>query len=104
MKSILQNGRARCYLCGLPPMVGDTLECHHVFGGALRKRSEEYGLKVYLHGKQCHRDGPFAVHRCAETRRALQAEAQRLAMEAYGWTPEDWRKRFYKNYRGDEDV
>lgn len=38
-----------CWLCGRNGN-GDPLECHHIFGGAMRKKSEKYGLKVYLCG------------------------------------------------------
>ena len=45
-----------CWLCGRNGN-GDPLECHHIFGGAMRKKSEKYGLKVYLCGDRCHRNG-----------------------------------------------
>lgn len=58
MRSILQNeppviaGQKRgvCYLCMLEENDRSIhpLEEHHIFGGPLRKKSEEYGLKVYL--------------------------------------------------------
>ena len=55
MKSIIQSER-ECFICGSP-----YVEEHHIFGGAYRKKSEQYGLKVFL----CHCDHnepPNGVH------------------------------------------
>ena len=41
-----------CAICGRNGM-GDPLEKHHIFGGAYRKKSEKYGLTVYLCGMRC---------------------------------------------------
>lgn len=97
-KSILQTDCSRCYLCGRPPEYFDPLDKHHVFGGALRKKSEKYGLTVYLHHNKCHIFGEQAVHRDAARNRVLKMEAQVAAMERYGWSVEDFRREFYKNY------
>ena len=99
-KSILQQDKSRCYLCGEPPTFYDPLAKHHIFGGckAIRDKAEEYGLTVQIHNNKCHIYGDKAVHRNAETNRALQAEAQKAAMEKYGWSVEDFRREFYKNY------
>ena len=51
----------------------------------------------------CHEFGEKAVHVNAEVNRALQSEVQKIAMEHYGWTVEEWRKLFYKNYLLEED-
>lgn len=42
MKSIIQN-RRECLLCG-----STQVEEHHIFGAFNRKKSEKYGLKVWL--------------------------------------------------------
>ena len=97
-KSILQQDKERCYLCGGVPTFYDPLDKHHIFGGALRNKSERYGLTVYLHHNKCHIFGAEAVHVNAENNRALQAEAQKAAMVRYGWSVEDFRREFYKNY------
>ena len=74
------------------------LEAHHVFGGANRKKSEEYGLKVYL-CLEHHREGPEAVHRNHDMMRLVQQEGQRAFRLVY---PEiDFRKEFGKNYLGE---
>lgn len=96
--SILQLDKSRCYLCGGPPEYYDTLDEHHVFGAALKTKSDEYGLTVYLHHNKCHIFGENSVHANARVNNALKAEAQKKAMERYGWSVEDFRREFYKNY------
>ena len=45
-----------CWLCGKTDYGLNRLERHHIFGGANRKKSERYGLIVYLCGETCHRN------------------------------------------------
>lgn len=97
MQSILQDDAARCYICG-GNACGDPLDKHHVFGGAMRSKSEKYGLTVYLHHSKCHIFGAGSVHQNAKVNDALKAEAQRKAMQFHGWTVDDFRNLFYKNY------
>ena len=99
-RSIVQKDTTRCFLCGMIGYV-EPLDKHHIFGGALRNKSERYGLTVYLHHNRCHIFGEDAVHRNARINRKLQAFAQKKAMEHYGWSVEDFRKEFYKNYLED---
>lgn len=93
-KSILQAEKDECFICGSRLW----LEEHHVFGGVgRRKLSEKYGLKVYL----CHyhhNEPPMGVHHNAKIREALQRYAQTKAMHHYGWTVDDFRNIFGKNY------
>lgn len=96
-KSILQKDTTKCFICK-QNACGDFLAKHHVFGAALRKKSERYGLTVYIHNNKCHIYGEKAVHKNAEVNRQLQAYAQKKAMKYYGWTVEDFIKKFYKNY------
>lgn len=97
MKSIIQKDRERCYLCkGYAN--GDPLDLHHIFFGANRKKSDKYGLTVYLHHNTCHIFGKNSVHQNAEVCRALQARVQKKAMEHYGWTEDDFRREFGKSY------
>ena len=99
MKSIIQEDRERCYLCGMGTYF-EPLDEHHVFGGtANRKLSEKYGLKVYLHHSRCHIFNPkTAVHQNAKINNALKAKVQEIAMEHYGWTVEEFIKIFGKSY------
>lgn len=76
----------------------EPLDCHHVFGGALRNKSEKYGLKVYLHHSKCHIFGEDSVHRNAKVDRAIKKIAQKKAMRKYGWTTEEFIEIFGKNY------
>lgn len=97
MDSILQTDKTVCFLCGRNANL-DPLDCHHIYGAANRKKSEKYGLKVYLHHNQCHIFGKNSVHRNNEINRALKAKAQQKAMEYYGWTVDEFRNIFGKNY------
>ena len=93
MKSIFHKLTSQCFLCGATRW----LEWHHVFGGALKKKSEKYGLMVRL-CHYCHNEPPYGVHQNSYRRRKLQAFAQEKAMQEYGWSVEDFIKEFYKNY------
>lgn len=98
MKSIIQEDKERCYLCGMNAYF-EPLDEHHVYGGANRKLSEKYGLKVYLHHSRCHIFNPkTAVHANEKLNRELKADVQAKAMEHYGWTVEDFIKIFGKSY------
>ena len=102
MKSIVQQDKAKCFLCGKPEYWNvngmlERLEEHHIFGGSNRTNSERYGLKVYLHGFECHRDGPKAVHKNKSVRLAVQAAGQKAFEEQQG-SREDFIKIFGKNY------
>lgn len=97
MNSILQSDPDVCYLCGLPAY-GDPLDWHHIYGGPLRKKSEKYGLKVRLHHSECHIFGPESAHQSGRVAELLHKAAQEAAMKEYGWTVEDFRREFYKDY------
>lgn len=86
-----------CYLCGRNGMT-DPLDCHHVFNGAYRDKSEKYGLKVYLCHSHCHIFGELAAHRCRATADYLKAEGQKAFMEHYSKTKEDFMRIFGRNY------
>ncbi len=87
----------KCWLCGRNG-AGDPLERHHIYQGSLRNKSEKYGLVVYLCGNSCHRNGKYAVHRCRETRDMLMQWGQKKAMEEQGWSVEQFREVFGKNF------
>lgn len=96
--SIMQVSPSCCYLCGGRAELFDPLDEHHVFEGALKTKSEQYGLLVRLHHNKCHIFGEEAVHKNAKNNRALKAQAQKIAMDYYGWDVDEWREKFYKNY------
>ena len=91
-KSIIQDTK-ECYICG----GRRWLEEHHCFHGANRKLSEKYGLKVWL-CHYCHNEPPNGIHHNKQNRESLQAKVQRIAMDHYRWSVEDFRKIFGRNY------
>lgn len=93
-ESIIQKDKTKCFICGKNGG-GWGLDVHHVYFGSLRKKSEKYGLTVWLCHDTCHLNG---VHKTAEINRKLQAYAQKKAMDYYGWDVERFIKEFYKNY------
>lgn len=96
-KSIIQEDKTHCFICGMNRNL-EPLDEHHVFGGANRKKSEKYGLKIYIHHHKCHIFGENSVHKNAEVDRAVKRIAQKRAMEKYGWTVDEFREIFGKNY------
>ena len=99
MNSIIQSEQI-CYLCGACTPFGyyDGLESHHCFyGTSNRKISEKYGLKVWLCGETCHRNGKNAVHRNRETDLLIKRHAQEVYEATYG-SRADFIREFGKSY------
>ena len=92
-----------CWLCGRNGNT-DPLDEHHIFGGANRKLSDKYGLKVYLCHNRCHENGPKSAHRNAETAERLHKYGQRKAMKEQGWTIDDFRTIFGRNYLDEDEA
>lgn len=97
MESIIQKDKTHCFICGMNTNL-EPLDCHHIFPASNRNNSEKYGLKVYIHHSKCHIFGENSVHRNAKVDRALKALAQKRAMKYYGWSIEEFREIFGKNY------
>ena len=97
-QSIMQTDRTYCYLCGRRNGYGlNALEEHHcVEGNGRREKSEEYGLKVYLCGITCHREGPKSVHKDEAVAKMLKQAAQRKFEETH--SREEWIEIFTKSY------
>lgn len=74
-----------------------NLETHHLFGGPLRKKSERYRLTVDL-CHSCHNEPPHGAHHNKDTMQKLHEYGQNKAMAENGWTVDDFRREFYKNY------
>lgn len=103
MESILQKDKTVCIICKQNAS-GDHLDKHHCFGAAFRKKSEKFGLTVYIHHNKCHIFGKNAVHNNAQVNRHLQAFAQKKAMDHYKWSVDDFIKEFGRNYlNGNQD-
>lgn len=92
MKSIINNEK-RCYVCGC---YGSIEEHHIFFGRANRKKSEQYGLKVYLCVEH-HRASPGGVHGGnKELNYALKRIGQQHFEKTH--TREEFMQEFGKNY------
>ena len=95
-KSIIQEDREHCFICGRHKNAEYFgLDEHHVFSSAYRKKSEQYGLKIYICHDRCHLNG---VHKDAKLNKSVKAKAQQIAMDHYGWDTESFIKIFGKNY------
>lgn len=99
-----------CYLCRLAAdqagYYGDLphtgLHRHHViFGRGNRKKSEHYGLWVWLCVAH-HEYGPEAVHTNARIRKQLSQIAQRAFMRAYPNL--DFREEFGISYLDPDET
>lgn len=99
MKSIIQSEKI-CFLCGCATPSGyfDGLEEHHVFfGRGNRAKSEKLGLKVWLCGVTCHRDGKKAAHKNRETDLFIKRHAQKVYEDTYG-SRADFIREFGRSY------
>ena len=91
VKPLLKTEKYKCYLCGRTT----PTEKHHIFGGANRRWSENYGLYVYL-CHFCHNEPPIGVHFNKTVRERLQATAQRAFEDEY--SHEEFIEIFGRNY------
>lgn len=91
MKSIIQTEK-RCYITGRTT----DLEEHHIFYGKNRKKSEQYGLKVWL-AADYHRQTKYSIHGGnVNLNTYLKQVGQRAFNEYY---PDlDFLKIFGRNY------
>lgn len=89
-RSIIQKEKA-CF------KTGSTLNLHrhHVFGGANRKKSEKYGLWVWLRA-DWHIQTPYAVHNNKEFDLELKRFAQEKFEETH--TRDEFMKLFKRSY------
>ncbi len=91
-KSIIQDERY-CYLGSSESM----LDKHHIFNGALRKKSEKYGLWVYI-GHYTHLN---AHQKDTDVLIELKKIGQRMFEEKYGH--DAFMREFHKNYLDEDD-
>jgi len=70
------------------------LQRHEVFHGAYRDKAKRLGCWLYIcdicHDRLHHHDAELDLY--------LKRLMQRLAMEYYGWSVDEFRQRFGKNY------
>ena len=88
----IENGQEirQCYITGRTY----ELDKHHIFNGALRKKSEDYGLWVYL-----NHDVHMKAHgtkQGQEVLKWLKQQGQEAFERRYGH--EKFMKEFHKNY------
>jgi len=88
-----------CFGCG----VYDTVEKHHIFQGALRKKADKLKLTVYL-CPYCHQYAADSAHRSYEARVRLRKYGQIKAMREQDWSVEDFVREFGKNYLDPEEI
>lgn len=81
-----------CLLCRRYGFVHE----HHIFEGARRHLSEQYGLVAPL-CPDCHTLSDYAVHRCTKTALILKRAAQQK-FERDGHTREEFIRLFGRNY------
>lgn len=91
-KSIMQEEK-ECYICHTT----QNLEKHHVFGAAYRKKSERDGLTVYLCHNH-HNEPPEGVHHNRKNMDALRAHAEKLWLDWYGKTIDEFIQEYGRNY------
>ena len=77
-----------CEICGQR-----ATETHHIFNGALRKKSEKYGATIRI-CRNCH----DKIHKDSKLRESLKADYQKKIMAEQGWDADEFREEFYKNY------
>lgn len=88
MKSVLQATTSECYVCHQK----GTLHPHHIFNGALKKKSEKYGFIIYVHDIPCHRK----IHDIPNEAIKYKKIAQKKFEEQH--TRDEFIKEFKKNY------
>lgn len=99
----MTNESKTCWLCGRNG-TADPLDKHHIFGGANRRKSEKYGLCVYLCHHDCHIFGTGAAHRNRRTMERLHEYGQEKAMREQGWSAQEFVLIFGKNYLDEAPV
>ena len=90
MKSVLQENK-ECFICGQTY----ELHLHHIIDGPFRKKSEKYGLTVWLCPYH-HNMSDQGVHFCRALDLALRREAQKAFEKTH--SREEWMDAFEKNY------
>lgn len=93
MKSIIQKNK-ECYICHSK----NNLHLHHIIFGKNRNKSDKDGLTTYL----CyyHHEGTNGVHgkNGHELDKELKQLAQKVWMDYYDKSVDDFIQRYGKNY------
>ena len=91
--SLLQKDLSYCFLCKRRDR---KLDRHELWQGAYRKKSKETGMWVMLCHDDCH-EGRNGVHQNPARAHELRQLGQMVLME-HGWTVDDVRQAFGRNY------
>lgn len=91
MKSIVQGNTEYCPVCFKKIEAG---EWHHIYNGtANRKKSEEDGMKIYVH-HNCHME----IHAKQLLDLDFKARCQKIWCEYYDKSENDFIERYGKSY------
>ena len=91
--SLLQKDLSKCFVCGRSDR---KLDRHEIWGGGYRQKSKATGMWVMLCHEDCH-EGKHGVHQDPKKTFELRQLGQ-LALMKNGWTVEDVRREFGRNY------
>ena len=90
LKSIITKDLEHCFICGAPDP-----QIHHIFNGAMKRKSEKYGLLLPLCMR--HHTGDEGVHTDPDKMKETKAFGQAMFELYY---PElDFLEIFKKNYK-----
>lgn len=90
--SLYKIADGHCALCG---RTDRPLQRHEVFHGAYRDKAKAFGCWITI-CDECHRQ----AHADGLYDKALKRFMQDKAMKKYGWSIDDFRAVFGKNYLG----
>ena len=94
MKTIVQGNIEYCTIC-FRKIEANCGQWHHIYNGtANRKKSEEDGMKVYVH-PSCH----DSIHVKQGLDLELKMKGQKIWCEYYEKGENDFIARYGKNYR-----
>lgn len=93
MQSIISNDINCCYNCGS----SNWIQIHHIFGASNRNKSTKDGLVIPL-CQHCHLDQKDGIHFNKEFRLSIQKLAEKIWIDYYDKTIEDFIERYGRNY------
>lgn len=92
-KSIIPDNDKYCYLCKRHGLYVDGTDSHHMLFGNKKPQADEDGLTVQL----CHYHH-MRLHQNSEHQLELKQLAERVWLDHYNKTIDDWIARYGKNF------